>query len=802
MSDAVRTGLGHQATASASAAPRAEPPPGASTGGAVPAGLTGEEARQRLQRVGPNAMPDTAMHPLRRALSKFWAPVPWMLEAAIALQLVLGDDTEAAIIAGLLVFNAALGLFQEGRAQATLAALRSRLALSASVRRDGAWKTVPAAELVPGDVVKLSLGGVVAADVRLVAGEILLDQSMLTGESVPIEAGAGVQTFAGALVRRGEAVAEVTATGARTKFGRTAELVRTAHVASSQQKAVLRVVRNLAAFNAMVIALLVGYAHFLAMPLAEIIPLVLTAILASIPVALPATFTLASALGARALAKQGVLPTRLSAVDEAATMDVLCADKTGTLTRNELTVTTVHPMPGVDKAHVLALAALASSEGGQDPVDAAIRAAAAREPVADAPTLTSFLPFDPATKMSEATVTDPGGATRRVVKGAFATVAGLAAASPEAVAAAADLEKQGFRLLAVAAGAPTSLSLAGLIALSDPPRAESAALVTELRGLGVRTVMVTGDAPATAAIVARAVGLDGAVCPPGPIPEGVRPAAFAVFAGVLPEDKYKLVKAFQKSGHTVGMCGDGANDAPALRQAQIGIAVSTATDVAKSAAGMVLTEPGLAGIVAAVREGRVTFQRILTYTLNSIIKKIVTALFLALGLIITGQAILTPLLMVIVMITGDFLAMSLTTDKVRPSPMPNVWRIGRLTMAGVVMGLCLLAFCIGVVAVGKFELDLGIKALRTLAFATLVFGSQAMIYAIRARGHLWSSRPSLWLVLSSIADLLIGTILAIGGIAMAPLPAVVVAGTLAAAAAFAFVLDQMKVPVFRRLEIA
>ena len=245
-------------------------------------------------------------------------------------------------------------------------------------------------------------------------------------------------------------------------------------------------------------------------------------------------------------------------------------------------------------------------------------------------------------------------------------------------------------MLAVAAGPPAAMKLAGLIALSDPPRADSAALVTELHGLGVRTVMVTGDAPATAAIVAHAVGLDGAVCPPGPIPDGVRPEEFAVFAGVLPEDKYKLVKAFQKGGHTVGMCGDGANDAPALRQAQIGIAVSTATDVAKSAAGMVLTEPGLAGIVAAVKEGRVTFQRILTYTLNSIIKKIVTVLFLMLGLIMTGHAILTPLLMVIVMITGDFLAMSLTTDNVRPSPMPNAWRIGSLTMAGVIMGICLL----------------------------------------------------------------------------------------------------------------
>ena len=243
--------------------------------------------------------------------------------------------------------------------------------------------------------------------------------------------------------------------------------------------------------------------------------------------------------------------------------------------------------------------------------------------------------------------------------------------------------------------------------------------------------MVTGDAPATAAIVAHAVGLDGAVCPPGPIPDSVHPEQFAVFAGVLPEDKYKLVKAFQKGGHTVGMCGDGANDAPALRQAQIGIAVSTATDVAKSAAGMVLTEAGLAGIVAAVKEGRITFQRILTYTLNSIIKKIVTVLFLIVGLIMTGHAILTPLLMVIVMITGDFLAMSLTTDNVRPSPMPNAWRIGSLTMAGVVMGVCLLAFCTGVLAVGKFGMNLGIEALRTLAFVVLVFGSQATIYAIR-----------------------------------------------------------------------
>ncbi len=769
---------------------------------AAPGGLTSDEARRLLTKFGPNAMPDTSMHPVRMALGKFWAPVPWMLEAAIVLELGLGKYVEAAIIAGLLVFNAALGLFQESRAQATLAALKSRLALSASVRRDGAWKTVPAAELVPGDVVKLSLGGVVAADVHIDGGEVLLDQSMLTGESVPIEAGAGVATFAGALVRRGEAVAEVTATGARTKFGRTAELVRTAHVVSSQQTAVLRVVRNLAAFNGVVILALVAYAWFLAMPLAEIIPLVLTAVLASIPVALPATFTLAAALGARALAKLNVLPTRLSAVDEAGTTDVLCADKTGTLTQNALKVTTVHPMPGFDEAHVLALAALASADGGQDPVDAAIRAAAGSKGVSDAPKLVKFEPFDPAKKMSEASATDSTGGPQRIVKGAFSVVIALAQPSQAATDAANDLEGKGFRVLAVAAGPQGAMKLAGLIALSDPPRSDSAALITELHGLGVRTVMVTGDAPATAAIVARAVGLDGAVCPPGPIPEDVHPGQFAVFAGVLPEDKYKLVKAFQKGGHTVGMCGDGANDAPALRQAQIGIAVSTATDVAKSAAGMVLTEPGLVGIVAAVKEGRITFQRIQTYTLNTIAKKVATVLFLVAGLIMTGHAILTPLLMVIVMVTGDFLSMSLTTDTVRPSPAPNAWRIGRLTTAGVIMGICLLAFCTGVLAVARFGMALGTGALRTQAFIALVFGSQATIYAIRERRHLWGSRPSLWLLVSSVADIGIASTLAVGGIAMTSLAPAIVAGTLAAAVAFALVLDLVKVPVFARLGIS
>lgn len=748
-------------------------------------------------------MPETAPNPFHRLIDKLWAPVPWMLEAAIMLQLALHKFTEAAVIAGLLLFNAALGMFQEGKAQATLDALKSRLALNASVRRDGVWKAIPSAELVPGDLLKLSLGAVVAADVNIIAGSVLVDQSMLTGESVPIEAGAGTQTYAGALVRRGEATAEVIQTGPRTKFGHTAELVRTAHVVSTQQKAVLRVVRNLAIFNGVIITALITYAKLHGMSWNETIPLLLTAVLAAIPVALPATFTLATAIGARALAKLGVLSTRLSAVDEAATMDVLCSDKTGTLTRNELSVNTVRPMSGFTEAHVLSLATLASADGGQDPVDTAIRTAGQLKGGKNPPRLVRFTPFDPANKMSEASATDESGQNLRIVKGAYGTVKALVMSSAEAATTdVEDLEKQGFRVLAVASG-PSSkpMELVGLIALSDAPRSDSAALITELAALGVRTIMVTGDAPATAAVVAKAVGLHGPICPAGTLPNDLRPEQFSVFAGIFPEGKYDLVKAFQKGGHTVGMCGDGANDAPALSQAQIGVAVSTATDVAKSAAGIVLTTAGLGGIVAAVKEGRSAFQRILTYTLNSVTKKIVNVLFLAIGLMVTGHAILTPMLMVIIMITGDFLGMSITVDNVRASARPDQWQIGKLTMACSVLGVCLLTFCVGILLIGKYQLNLDVSGLQTLAMVSLMFGGEATLYAVRERQHLWSSCPGKWVIVASVVDVLIISVLAVGGVQMHPLPLAVVASIIAAATLFAFVLDQIKVPVFRKFEI-
>ncbi len=763
-------------------------------------GLSSVEASLRIATDGPNAVPEDKQHPLSRALAKFWAPVPWMLEATIVLQLALGEHLEAAAIAVLLLFNAALSFFQEGKAQATLDALKSQLAVSASVRRDGSWQTLTAPELVQGDVVKLSLGAVVPADVRLLRGAVLVDQSMLTGESVPAEAGAGSDTFAGALIQRGEAVATVTAIGAQTKFGRSAELIRTAHVESTEQKAIFRVVRNLAIFNGGVTILLIAFAMMLNMPFGQIVPLVLVALLASIPAALPSMFTLAATVGARAIARRGVLPTRLTALDEAAGMDVLCADKTGTLTRNSLTVAVCQPMPGFSDTDVLAMAALASAHGGADPLDAAIRAAAGSANP-QGWQRSEFTPFDPAKKMSSATASDAAGKTIRIVKGALAACAAIVEPSPGATAIVEGLQAKGYRVLVVACGAALPLRIAGAIAMSDPPRPDSAPLVARLHALGVRVVMVTGDAAVTARVVADAVGIIGPTCPDATISRTTEPKNYGVFAGVLPEDKFALVQALQRAGHIVGMCGDGANDAPALRQAQLGIAVSTATDVAKSAAGIVLTDAGLEGVVAVVEEGRATFQRILTFTLRSLVHKTAQVLMLLAGLIISGKAVLTPLLMVMLMAGGDFFALSSATDNVHPSATPNVWRLKNASIVGVGLGLCDLAFCTASLAIGHFWLHLGVRALQTLTVVTMAYSGQAVFYVVRERRRLWSSRPAPLLLLGSFLEIAVFSALAGQGVLMAALPASVMISVFVGAMLLALVLDSVKLSLFRRFPI-
>jgi len=744
-------------------------------------GLTSVEARRRRSEFGPNAVSEETPRRWRSFVAKLRGPVPWLLEAALLLQLWLGARLEAAVIGGLLLFNAILGFMQEGRANAALAALKKRLAPTALVRRDGEWLRLAAAELVPGDAIRLPLGAIVPADAAIVSGSVMVDQSTLTGESVPVDASPGSTVYAGSMVRRGQAIAEVTATGSKTYFGRAAELVRIARHPSTEQAVIFATARNLALVNGTVAALIVVYAYATGWPPADAARLALTALLATIPVALPATFTLSAAFAAQVLARSGVLVTRLSAAHEAAGMDVLCADKTGTLTQNVLQVAEVAPMPGFDRERVLALAATASSEAGQDPVDTAIRAESRAAPER----LLRFVPFDPAARVSEALIVDRDGNEVRVLKGAFETVAQRTQVPADASRLANGLSERGHRVIAVAAGPGDALNLAGLIAISDPPREDSARLVDTLRGMGVRTLMVTGDSPLTAAAIAKRIGID----------------TDGVFARIAPEEKYRLVQDLQRAGHVVGMCGDGTNDAPALRQAQIGIAVSAATDVAKAAAAMVLTEPGLAGIVHAVREGRVAFQRLLAFTFNMLVKKIEIVLFLAIGLALTGHAVLTPALMVLMMVTNDFLAMSLTTDRASASPAPSIWRMRQITAAAVALGACKLAFSVSVLALGMFRLGLAPEALQTLAFVALVFGNQAVLYVVRERRRLWSSRPGPWVLASSIADIAIVSALALPGILMAPLPWHTVAAVLGGAVGFALLLDEVKLPVLAVFKI-
>ena len=765
-------------------------------------GLTSQEAEKRLAEFGPNSVATPGEPRWRSFFAKLWSPIPWMLELAIILQIVLGRYGEATLIAALLLFNATLSFIQEGRAGAAVAALRKRLAPTALVRRDGVWTQRAASDLVPGDIVSLSLGALVPADARIVSGAATIDQSALTGESAPVAASAGGEVYAGSLVRQGQAMAEVTATGARSYYGRSAELVRTARVVSTEQKAILGVTRNLAAVNGVAAALIIAYGFAIGLPREDLIRLGLTAVLATVPLALPATFTLSAAVVAQALARRGVLLTRFSAAHEAAAMDVLCADKTGTLTRNEMQVVDAAAMPGFERMRVLALAALASSNSNDDPIDAAVLAAAETAASHASERLARFVPFDPATRTSEAFVVGADGIELRVVKGAFEAISALAQVPSEARGVANELAAQGHRVIAIAVGPIGAQRLAGLLAISDPPRDDAAGLIAALREAGVRTAMLTGDAATTAAAIARKVGISGDVCASERLADAGAVDTCGVFARVLPEQKFQLVQALQKAGHVVGMCGDGVNDAPALRQAQFGIAVFTATDAAKAAAGAVLTEPGLGGVTHAVREGRIGFQRLLSFVLNMLVKKTEIVMFLAIGLALTGHAVLTPHLMVLLFVVNDLLSMSLTTDRASPGSAPSVWRMRSITAAGVTLGVCKLLFSTSVLAIGKFRLGFDPEQLQTLAFVTIVFGNQALLYVLRERRRLWNSRPSNWVIAASAAGVALAAGLASTGVLMAPLPWRALAVVFVAAAAFAFALDHIKDPVMRLFKAA
>ncbi len=772
--------------------------------GLTPPGLTGAEAQRRLEQFGPNEIPEQRSHPLVTLLGKFWGPIPWMLEATILLQVLLGRGGEAAVIAALLIVNAGISFFEEGRAGKALELLRHRLTATARVLRDGVWRTTASADLVPGDVVHLRMGDLSPADVRIVEGEVLLDQSALTGESVAVEAGAGAMAYAASVVRRGEATGEVTATGQRTYFGKTAELVRTARSTSHLAVTIFKIVRVLIAIDAMLIAALLVYAAWVDLPLRDVLPFALILLVASVPVALPATFTLATALGAAELARSGVLLTRLSAIEEAAGMDVLCTDKTGTLTENRLKLTETQRVAATSDEDLLKFAALACDPATQDPIDLAILTAAdERGARTGLPPRISFVPFDPATRYSLGCYRQADGELW-VVKGAPQAVAALIGAGPEVVEAADGLAASGARVLAVAhGGSRASLRLSGLIALEDPPRADSAALVKGLKDLGIRVVMVTGDNGATARAIAGRIGIDGALAPADALDhiDGGHALDYGVYARVFPEHKIRLIRLLQKAGHVVGMTGDGVNDAPALKQADVGIAVSSATDVARAAAGVVLTSPGLVDALTTVQISRRIYQRMLTYTINKIMKTLEVAIFLTVGVIITNSFVITPLLIVLMLFTNDLVTMSIATDHVGYSQRPDRWDVRTLMLIGSLLAGLVLILSFAVFFVGRDVLGLKLAELQTLVFVMLVATGQGNVYLVRERGPFWRSRPSRWLVASSLADLVVVTAMAAMGILMAPVSLRLIVPLLLVVAVYLFILDHLKVRIFRRLAV-
>src|SRR5512135_248630 len=742
----------------------------AARGAAALNGLTSREAAERLQTYGLNTVREEHGHPLLVFLRKFWAPVPWMLEATIVLQLILGKAAEASIIAVLLAFNSILSFFEEAQSNRALALLRKRLSSQARVLRDGRWQLLPAQQLVPGDVVHLRMGDISPADIRLVEGEVLLDQSALTGESLPVEAIRGGTAYAGATVKRGETTGEVSATGPKTYFGKTAELVRTAKTVSHLQQIVFTIVKYMVLLDAVLAAALLIYSLIAGIALAEMIPFVLMLLVASVPVALPATFTVATALGALELAKSGVLITRLSAIEEAAAMDVLCSDKTGTITKNQMALAALRPFPPYGEDELLRFGALASDGATQDPIDLAIRVAARARGLLPAPwPRRRFVPFDSQTKRSEA-MFQLDRQTLRVVKGAPQPLATLVSGAPELNAELERLAADGYRVLAVAAGTENELHLAGLVALADAPREDSGQLVRSLKDLGVRVVMVTGDSAATARAIATQVGIGDRACPPEILRGDGRIAGIEecdVIAGVFPEDKFRLVQALQQNGHVTGMTGDGVNDAPALKQAEVGIAVASATDVAKAAASIVLTNQGLSDVVAAVTTSRRIYQRMLTYTLNKIVKTIEIAIYLSLGMILTGTFVITPLLIVLLLFTNDFVTMSIATDHVSYSSKPDRWRIRTLVLTGGALAGLILVLSFAVFFAARDLLLLPLAQLQTLVFLMLVFTGQGNVYLVRERRHFWNSRPSGWLMLSSCADIAVVSLMATKGILMA-----------------------------------
>ena len=752
-------------------------------------GLTRADVDVRRKEHGYNEVAEKKGHPFLMFLGKFWGLSAWMLELIMVLSAVLGKYSDLTVVGALLIVNAVLGFIQEYRAAGVVETLRRRLQVSARVRRDATWQIIPARELVPGDMVRVRPGDIVPADVKLLTGALSVDQSALTGESKDADKSPGDVLSSGSVVRRGEANGVVLLTGAKTYFGHTTELVQQARPKLHIEAVVAKVVRWLFLIVGVLMGVVVVLSLIRGLPLQEMIPLILVLLMSAVPLALPVMFTVSMAVGSKELAKRGVLVTRLSAAEDAATMDVLCVDKTGTITMNQLAVTGVIPLEHATEADVLIAGTLASQESNQDPIDLAfLTAANERKIFANVPKITpvSFTPFDAKTRRTEAVV-EQNGHRLRVMKGAVRTIAEVCGQDLPAIEAlearVSESALKGYRTLAVARGPETGaiLTLVGLVTLYDPPRPDAKQLIAALHDLGVPVKMLTGDALAVASEIAHGVGLpnirgvaDLKTADAQAGNEAVDLLAGADgFAEVYPEDKYIVVQHLQAAGHVTGMTGDGVNDAPALRQAEVGIAVSTATDVAKGAASVVLTEPGLTNIVALIEQGRTIYQRILTWVINKITRTILKAAFVAIAFVVTGKFVISAFAILLLTFMTDFAKIALATDHVRPSRKPETWNIGGFITVSVVLGVAMVAEALGLLWIGwsRFGLATNDNALYTFSFLTLLFFAAFSILSARERRGFWRTMPSKTLLTALVTEVLIGTGLTFAGLPnLTPLP--------------------------------
>jgi H+-transporting ATPase len=753
--------------------------------GSSPAGLTEEEASARLSDIGPNALPEQRVSAWMILLGHFWGPIAWMIEIAAVLSALVRDWTDLAIILTLLIVNALVGFWEEFKAGNEIAALKAQLAPTARVRRSGSWRMMPSRDLVPGDVIRLRIGDIIPADARLIGEESLeVDQSALTGESLPVQRGGPDPLLSGSIVRKGEVDALVTATGARTFFGRTAQLVETTHHTSHFQRAVLKIGDYLIALALMLVVLILVVALFRGDGLIQTLRFALVLTVASIPVAMPTVLSVTMAVGAERMARRRAIVSRLAAIEELAGIDELCSDKTGTLTLNQLSLGDPHPAPGCSEADLLRAAALASRSEDDDPIDRAVLEAITSRAVAvQGDRVAAFHPFDPVVKRTEARVIGDTGETIRVTKGAPQVILALcqtSGADHDAVQGQVEaLAARGYRSLGVAEAAEGQpWRFLGLLPLFDPPRPDALETLRALQALGVRIRMITGDQVAIAREIASQLGLGTRIVRAaelagftGAMPERLGSLVDEAdgFAEVFPEHKYRIVESLQAHGHIVGMTGDGVNDAPALKKADAGIAVSGCTDAARSAADIVLLTAGLAVLVEAIRESRKIFQRMNHYAIYRIAETIRVLTFITLSILAYNFYPVSAVMIVLLAILNDGAILSIAYDKVRFPRRPVRWNMPEVIGVATSLGLAGVISSFGLLYLAEVMLDLPRSMIQTIIYLKLSVAGHLTVFVSRTRGPFWTVRPARILLLAVVLTQLLATVLAVYGVFMEPI---------------------------------